>query len=138
MYLDLLAAHVAKPKPDLAACYDLLSPRLQSALLDAACFAEGLDAAVAEAIWGLSCKEVVSTLQRLGLLEDQQQAPDSPPCLIVPEVIRKSTLQLADQAWARRIVPPDDALAVLDFSKVISGHLLRRHRQVEHDGSQKV
>ncbi|KAK9822891.1 hypothetical protein WJX74_001691 [Apatococcus lobatus] len=101
---------------DLATCYDLISPRLQSALLDAACFAEGLDATTAEALWFGT--DFAATLQSLGLLKHKPQPPDRPACLHVPEFIRKLALKQADQAWARRVVPSDDALALLDFSKV--------------------
>ena len=118
----LLSGGAAQQDPNAAACYGMLSPRLQSVVLDMACFPEGLDSAAAEAIWGLSCPEDAASLQSLGLVSCRQRSPQQPLSLTVHDSVKALGLHLADQAWARRVVSPDGALAVLDLSKVCSDH----------------
>lgn len=100
----------------------MLSPRLQSTVLDMACFPEGLDPTAAEAIWGCTCSEDAASLQSLGLVSCSQRSSQQPVSLTVHDAVKASGLHLADQAWARRVVSPDSALAVLDLSKVRSDH----------------
>lgn len=100
----------------------MLSPRLQSTVLDMACFPEGLDPTAAEAIWGCTCSEDAASLQSLGLVSCSQRSSQQPVSLTVHDAVKASGLHLADQAWARRVVSPDSSLAVLDLSKVRSDH----------------
>ena len=103
---------------DLWTRYNQLSPRLQSVFLDSACLLNGLEMAALQSLCGPDSDDDIANLEAQGLLLFKQPCRDEPWCLLVPQDAASMALSLADQMRSRRMSAADDALAVLETSKV--------------------
>ena len=118
---------------DVNICYDLLSPRLQSAFLDAACLLDGLEIAALDGIWGPGSLQDLQTLEMQGLLHRERLAPDRAWSLRVPGPLCDLAHSQADLARARRIYSAADALDILESSKVDFWSSCSIQRDLLHD-----